>query len=283
MLRKSLTTVLIGGALLGTVSCSPPSADSASQAVTEVLDIGGSAETYEVLEALTEGYSKAVGNAEAKFAPPSQTSAGIQGVKADTLDIGALSRELTEAEVSAGLRYVPLMEVPLVIVVHDSVAGISDLTADELKAIYSGQIRNWQEVGGPDAGIVLFDFTEDENEKQVLRQAYLGETLEITSDAIFFADDDDLVEGAATTDFSIAAVPLSQELSELPLTILSLDSIGPSVANIRAGDYLMTVPLGIALSPSPSSMAEDFATFVASEEGQQILSEYENDFEAEEG
>ncbi|EDX83932.1 hypothetical protein S7335_1629 [Synechococcus sp. PCC 7335] len=257
------------------------SADSPSQSVIKTFKIGGSLEAYEILEELAEGYSKTVGDVEADFAPQSQTSAGLQGVKDGALDISALSHQLTKAEESEGVKYVPLIEVPLVLVAHESLTGVSNLSTDQLRAIYSGQIRNWKEVGGPDASIALFDFAEDENEKQVLRQAYLGETLEIASEAIFFADDDYLVEGVATTNFSIAAVPLSKELSQLPLRILRLDGVGPSKANIRSGDYLMSIPLGMALSRTPSPAAEDFAIFVASQEGQNILSAYESELEAE--
>ena len=92
------------------------------------------------------------------------------------------------------MSYIPLVETPLMVVVHDSVTGVSDITAEQIKAVYSGEITNWQELGGPDEQIILFDLSEDENEKVVLREAYLGPDLEISPDAVVFTEDDELVE-----------------------------------------------------------------------------------------
>ena len=92
-----------------------------------------------------------------------------------------------------------------------------------------------------------------------------------------FAEDDELVESAATTDFSIAAVPLEDELSELPLTVLSIDGVEPSIENSQAGDYMMVLPLGMVVSSEPSPAPESFIAFVTGEEGQQLLSDYEDE------
>ncbi|MEL6492082.1 MAG: substrate-binding domain-containing protein [Cyanobacteria bacterium J06621_3] len=290
MKNRILATILVGGVLSSIASCSPAASESSRTDVTTVttlnvggssevttLNVGGSSEAYEVLEQLAESYMYTTDSAEFAFYPPSQTSGGLQGVKTNTLDIGGVSRKLADAESKDGLRYVPLVEVPLVMVVHESVTGITDITADQIKAIYSGEISNWQEIGGPNAEINLFDLTEDENEKQVLRQTYLGETLEVTPKAIVFAEDDELVESASATDFSIAAVPLEDELSELPLTVLSIDGVEPSIENSQAGDYMMTLPLGMVVSPKPSPATESFIAFVTGEAGQQLLSDYEDE------
>jgi len=277
MPKVRLANLLTGCALLGALGCASAVSKAPTQTVSKTIRLGGSSETYEILEQLAEGYSDTNSYIEFKFASPSQTSAGIQGVKAEQLDIGALSRPITEAEKSEGLKYVSLMEVPLVIMVHQSVTGISDITAEQIKSIYSGEITNWKEIGGPDANINLLDLPEDENEKQVLRRTYLGESLKIKSEAIVFSEDDELVERAATLDFSIAAVPLEDELSELPVTILSIDSVEPSDENVQSGKYLMSMTLGMVASQTASEATEDFLAFVTSEAGQQILENAEEE------
>ena len=237
----------------------------------DTLRIGGSAETYEALERLTEAYLAKTNHADAEFFPPSQTSGGILGVKNDVMDIGGVSRLLTDEEEETTLTYIPLIEAPLVIAIHNSVTGITNITGDQIKAIYKGEITNWEALGGPDASIALLDFTEDENEKQVLRKTYLGDELKITSNAIIFAEDDELLDMAAITEFSIAAIPLEDELEELPLKVLSIDGIAPSTKNIQSGDYPMSLSLGMVMSTTASPIATSFAEFVADTEGQQIL------------
>jgi phosphate transport system substrate-binding protein len=159
---------------------------------TETIQIGGSSETLEVIEAVAEAYEASGAEVEIEFLPPSQSSGGIEGVKAELLDIGAVSRELSTADLE-NAQYIALVNTPLVIAVHETVTGIDNLTATDLQGIYDGTTTNWQALGGPDAEIVLLDVAEDENEKALLRNKVLGAELQITGEAIVFPEDDESV------------------------------------------------------------------------------------------
>jgi len=264
---------LVCGVLLGLTGCSGMSESIDTTVAKTSIKIGGSSEAYEVLEALTEAYGEKVNTSEFEYFPPSQTSGGIEGVKVSAINIGAVSREITAAETGDELVYLPLVKAPLVIAVHESVTGITDISAEQIKGIYSGEITNWQTLGGPNAEIIVLDFTEDENEKQVLRSVYLGPELEITPDAVVFAEDDELIETAANTKFSIAAVPLEDELTEHSMTILSIDGVEPSPENLRSGTYAMSLSLGVVLSEAPTAATATFIEFIQSEDGQTILTD----------
>lgn len=269
MIHKLFIGGLILSMMLGCSNAGKPSAQSAN----DTIKIGGSAETYDVLELLIDTYKTKTTGVEFEFLPPSQTSGGIQAIKSAVIDIGGVSRNILPEEIGAQAIYIPLVKSPLVIAVHDSVTGISNITSDQIKAIYSGQITNWQALGGPNAPINLFDFTEDENEKKVLRQAYLGDDLVITPNAIVFAEDDELVETAAVTEFSIAAIPYEEGLDRLPFTILSIDGIFPSSRNAQSGEYAMTLTLGFVLNQQPSTATQSFLEFAIGPEGKQVLTD----------
>ena len=147
--------------LLG--SCAQATGKDESINPSAPIRIGGSAETLEVIETLTTAYETSGAEVKFDFFPPSQSSSGIQGVQDGMLDIGAVSHV---PEALNQLQYIPLPQTPLVMVVHQTVTGIQNLTTQQLRAIYQGSLTNWQELGGPDAEIVLLDFTEDENEKK---------------------------------------------------------------------------------------------------------------------
>ena len=246
----------------------------APEEAKSTIKIGGSSETYELLEQLVEAYQSESDDISFDFLPPSQTSGGIQGVKSTILDIGGVSSNPTAQDMDEQIHYVSLAQTPLVVVVHNSVTGISDISGEQIKGIYSGQISNWKMLGGPDENIIVFDFTEDENEKKVLREAYLGQELAITPRAIVFPEDDELLETAAITEFSIAAVPYENKLDDLPLIQLSIDGIAPSMETIQSGEYTMTLPLGIVVNKELSADdIEPFVSFATSSQGQQILTE----------
>ena len=243
---------------------------------TPPINIGGSAEVYEVLDSLSDAYSAQNTDAMFDFLPPSQTAVGLQGVRNGALDIGGVSRELAPEEVGETIQYLPLMEIPLVVVAHSSVTDVTDISAAHIKAIYKGEITNWKDVGGPDADIVLFDFTEDENEKRILRERYLGADLEVTPDAVIFTEDDELLETASTVSYSLAIVPFEDELGELPLNILSIDGVEPSQENLQSGAYRMSLLLGVISSATPSPAVQSFMEFITGSEGQRVLAEIDH-------
>ena len=274
MRKKIFPTALLGITLSLLHSCEiDRSANGLLEPAYSSIKIGGSAEVYVVLELLSDAYTAEVDGVEFDFLPPSQTSGGIEGVKNEALDIGTVSRDLAAAGLGEQLTYLPLVQTPLVLIVHDSVTGVTNVSTKQIQSIYRGDITNWRELGGPDAAITLFDVAEDENEKRVLRQAYLGADLAITPEAIVFPEDDELLETAAITDFSLAAVPLEESLKDLPITILSIDGVTPSIENLQSGAYPMNLLLGIVFSQGLSATGQSFVEFVMSLEAQQILTD----------
>jgi phosphate transport system substrate-binding protein len=253
--------------LLG--SCSTGNTDPTT---TETIQIGGSSETLEVIEAVAEAYEASGAEVEIEFLPPSQSSGGIEGVKAELLDIGAVSRELSTADLD-NEQYIALVNTPLVIAVHETVTGIDNLTATDLKGIYDGTTTNWQTLGGPDAEIVLLDVAEDENEKALLRNKVLGAELQITGEAIVFPEDDELLGTASTTPYSLTVLPLEAEVYAAPLKVLSLDGVAPTPDNVSAGTYDMLLALGIVVTETPAPTVQAFIDFMLSPEGEAVLAE----------
>ena len=259
-----------------TVSSTTQRAIGDSSQSNAVITVGGSGESYETIERLAEAYEAKTGT-EFDFFPPSQTSSGVEGVKSNTFDLGGTGRLLTAAEADDSLTYLPLVVSPLVMVVHESVQGVTDISAAQIKAIYKGDITNWLELGGPDAAIVLFDVSEDESEKQLLRETYLGADLEVTSEAIVFSEDDEMVEATSVTDFSLAAVPFEDELEDLPVTVLSIDGVMPSSENVESGSYPMGLALGLTIAKTPTAETAAFVEFIGSDEGRSLLEEEDDD------
>jgi phosphate transport system substrate-binding protein len=62
--------------------------------------------------------------------------------------MGLTSRELSESEKNDKIQYRAIAHSPMLLTTHNSVAAVTNLTSEEIKGIYSGQISNWQEVGG---------------------------------------------------------------------------------------------------------------------------------------
>lgn len=60
-----------------------------------------------------------------------------------------------------------------ILVVTHLQTGISTLTADQVRAIFSGQVANWTELGGSDVPVEVWVYSEDEDIQQVFDQTVM--------------------------------------------------------------------------------------------------------------
>lgn len=274
-LRRFSIAVLGAIALVGLPSCTPNANNppAATQVQTQPeIKITGAATPYPALQILADAYKAKVENLQMVFLPSNQTQGGIVGVQEGLVDLGTVTRPLKPEEENGQLEYREIAKDALLVATHPSVEGVENLTTEQLKAIYSGQVTNWQEVGGPDTEIVLLDRPEDESAKKLLRQHYLGEDLQNSPDAVILRDESDLIATVQSTPSSIGAFSLAYAIShDLPVNRLKINGVEPNPENVRSGQYPMVRTLGIVYKPHPSESISGFLDLASSSEGSQML------------
>ena len=96
------------------------------------------------MEKLAEAYKK-VNSKVTVEVQQSDSSTGVKYAQEGTCDIGMASRELKDNELESGLTpLVIAMDGIAVIVNNDNPA--SDISSDEIKSIYIGEIGNWESI-----------------------------------------------------------------------------------------------------------------------------------------
>lgn len=85
---------------------------------------------------------------------PTGSGSGIKAVASGTCDIGLSSRKLKDEEKAEGLTETILAYDGIAIIVHPE-NPVEDLDVETIAKIYTGEIKNWKELGGNDAEIVL--------------------------------------------------------------------------------------------------------------------------------
>ncbi|MCQ2417862.1 MAG: substrate-binding domain-containing protein [Oscillospiraceae bacterium] len=83
---------------------------------------------------------------------PTGSGAGIQAVREGRCDIGLSSRNLKDKE-AANLK-AEVVAIDGIAVIVNTSNTVTDLTVDEIAQIYTGEITNWNELGGADSQIV---------------------------------------------------------------------------------------------------------------------------------
>jgi phosphate transport system substrate-binding protein len=105
--------------------------------------VAGSSSVTPVMEKLKEAYLKLNTNAEIEI-QLSDSTTGINSVMEGTCDIGMASRELKESELKRLKPIVIAMDGLAIIVNKEN--SISNLTSDQIRGIFKGEIISWNEV-----------------------------------------------------------------------------------------------------------------------------------------
>ena len=112
--------------------------------VSGKIVIAGSSSVTPVMEKLKEAYEAINSDVEIEL-QQSDSSSGMSSTRDGVCDVGMASRALKDSEIEAGL--VPMtiaMDGIAVIVSNDN--PVADLTTEQVRDIYMGEITDWSEV-----------------------------------------------------------------------------------------------------------------------------------------
>lgn len=260
--RRRLAASLALVSVLMLSACSNPSDGAAERLEGEPVRVSGSGTCMPLLRILTDEYVDE--SVEFVYLPGLHSGGGIKGVVNGDLEVGSVSRDLTDDEIALGLRYTLLSRDGLVIATHSSV-DIPGLTTEQVRGIYRGDYANWKELGGPDLPITILDRNEDESAKIILRQFVLGKDLRITPKAVNLYYEPDMIDGLQSTVGAIGYFSLGYGLSQdVPVHYLKLDGVDPTVENIKNGSYKVVRPLGIVTAANADEALQKFVEWSSS-------------------
>lgn len=155
---------------------------------------------------------------------------------------------------------------------------IDNLTSEQVRAIYHGDITNFKEVGGADEEIVAFQRPEGSGSQSMmlyfmgdvnLKEPLTYETVNAMSGVINQVADYYNESGAIGYTFKYFLEGLNEEEN---VKILSIDGVYPTKENIQNGSYPVTVGLYcITRKGDDNEYVQKMLEFLLSEDGQYII------------
>lgn len=112
-----------------------------SEDISGKVSIGGSSSVSPLMEKLVEKFKELNSNIAVEV-QTSDSSTGINGAIAGTFDIAMSSRELKQSEIDKNLVATTIAIDGLAVIVNTE-NTVDDLTEDQVKQIYTGEILNW--------------------------------------------------------------------------------------------------------------------------------------------
>lgn len=291
ILALVITSILVIGALAGCAqngSTSRPTASvtgstaaspsgSPAAALSGTIKTGGSTSVEKVMNALI--YQFQDDNREVTINYEMNGSGdGIKNTLSGLYEIGHSSRELKTDGTEDGLDATPYAIDGIAIVLHPANA-VSNLTPEQIQKIYTGQIKNWKEVGGKDALITVVTRETGSGTRSAFGEIVGLEKTDKPETNIL---------STATTADSTGAVQTTVSQNENAIGYMSFSDVDASkvktcqyngveisTETLKGNTYklkrefLLVTKTGATLSPA----AQAFMSFVLSDEGQKIVAD----------
>ena len=197
---------------------------------------------------------------------------GINAIIEGTADIGMASRDIRPAEIEKVPNVVEhtVARDGLAVVVSKTVydAGVTDLTTDQVRDIYSGAITNWKDVGGPDEDIYVVERADTSGTYGTFMEL-LG--LDETAAHSTQLENSDVARTVSTADYAIGYVGMGYIGTNNPA--VALDGYMPTMENVLAGNYPLQRGLHFYTDGQPTGAVKEFIDFLMSTRGQEIVAE----------
>jgi phosphate transport system substrate-binding protein len=193
------------------------------------------------------------------------SSAGIQAAREGAADIGMSSRELRDGE--ADLLEVVVAWDGLAIIVHPD-NNIRDLTLDLVRNVFSGNIRSWEDLGGPDKAIHVVTREEGSGTRGAFQEMVMKEE-RIFKGAIVQDSNGTVREIVAGDPDSIGYISLG--LVNEKVKAVALEGIEPCYDNIIEKKYHLVRPFLFVTNGPPQPASLDFINFVLSRKAQDMV------------
>ncbi len=266
LLALAGAVVLAAGRLGGCAELSEGGGSSGGAGFSGSIRISGSSSMEDFTLALAEGFMEKYPDVEvdAEFVG---SGAGIEAVAAGSADIGSSSRYLKDGERARGVVE-NVVAADGIAVCVDKNNGVEGLTLQQLRDIYIGVVRNWKDVGGADAPIVVVGREAGSGTREAFEKLLKAE------DRCAYSNELDTTGAVAAkvgrTPGAIGYVSL--DAVDDSVRAITIEGAEPTVENIRAGRYSLSRPFIMATRgeiSAQSELVQAWFGYVYGEEGQE--------------
>lgn len=189
------------------------------------------------------------------------------------------SEEQIEYAKSLGteFEFTPIGYEAFVFFVHKD-NPITNLSTEQIQGIYSGEIKNWKDVGGKNKEIVAYQRNEGSGSQSMLIRFMNGKKImKAPSERV-----NDLMSGIIEQVSNYKSEPTSigfsfryyvEGIIKNPnIKLISIDGIAPTIENIQSDKYPIITPLyAVTYKGNDNENVQKLLDWILSEEGQYII------------
>ncbi len=184
----------------------------------------------------------------------------------DLTDIASSTRSLYQRYKDYGLVETPFCKDPIAVITHKN-ASVDNLNAEQLQQIFSGDITNWKEVGGPDLAITLVVPNEDTGAHKNFRRLIMKDK-EIRYDYSTYLATRVLEAIEELPVGAISFISRGAQITHPNIKVLAIDGKKPSEEAYPYYQIFYIISKG-----EPRGSVKTFVDFIKSDTGRSIILE----------
>lgn len=195
------------------------------------------------------------------------SSAGIESVAKGSSDIGTSSRELKDEEKDLGLVDTPVAYDAIAVIVNPA-NPVTDLTTEQVRGIFAGEIVNWSEVGGPDMQIGLVNRDEASGTREAFSKLVMDEA-RFDPGAVILPGTGQVRAVVSEVTYAVGYISLGFVTDDV--RAVAIDGVAPSEEAVVSGTYKIQRVLHFFTKGEPSPSARGYMDFVLSPDVQDTV------------
>jgi len=145
-------------------------------------------------------------------------------------------------------------------------AGVTNLSAKQVRDIFAGRVSNWKDVGGKDQNIVVINRPRSSGTRAVFKATIMG-TSAINESGLIEDSSGTVVTTVGTTPGAVSYVALGYTKNK-PVTVIKINGVEASADNIRTGKYPIWSYEHIFTKGKAKPEVEAFINYIATNKDQ---------------
>ena len=256
------------GASAGKGNSNSSAASGSVSGASGSISLSGSSALYPLVNIAAAQFKKSNPNVAMNVAAGG-SGTGLNNVLSGTVDIGN-SDVYAEEKLSAGdaskLVDHKICIIGVAVIVNADVgAKVKNLTSAQLKSIFSGQITNWKDLGGPDETITVVNRPSSSGTRALFEKWGLGGQASMDTASLQTDDSNALLTTVGNTKGAIGYIALSYTATSGPnVSTVQIDGVDAAYDNIYNNKYQVWGYEHMYTNGQPNAQTKAFLDYMTS-------------------